>query len=133
MRTLWTVNWLLAAACHLTACANTGTDAGQAPLEPVQGGPAPATLLSSDQLKALKSILQRYRADRLDAEQAKALLEALRNAGLVDGPALHRAMADLGFSAKQLAVLAGTAHDNRTGPDTQGIVTPSGGVVPPRP
>ncbi len=51
MRTLWTMKWLLAAAFHLTACANTGTGAAQAPGEPTQGGPAPATLLSSDQLK----------------------------------------------------------------------------------
>lgn len=123
---------LAAMACHMTACA---TASGAGPSEAAasaQSGPAPATRLSTDRLELLDAILSRYRADRLDADQARALLDELHKAGLVPGPALQRALADRGFSAKQLAEIAKvpTAPDRR---DTRGAVTPSGRIVPPPP
>jgi hypothetical protein len=131
MKNIFSVPLLVAAACHLSACANTGSAAEPVRPESAQGGPAPAAILAFDQVQALKSILSQYRPDRLDEQQARALLEALAKAGLADGPALHKAMADLGFSAKQVSALANTTQSQQK-PATRGAVTPSGRVVPPR-
>ncbi len=123
---------LLVAACHLAACADSGAAPASACPAPAQGGAAPPSMLSADQHKALKDILSRYKPERMDPAQAKALREALCKAGLVDGPALHKAMADLGFSAKQLAVMSNDSPQASPAQDKP-IVTPSGRVVPPRP
>jgi hypothetical protein len=126
---LFRLSLLLVAACHGTA----GAGADSTAMRPgsTQGGPAPATVLPAEQLKALKSILSRYQADHLDVKQARALLAAVRKAGLQDGPALHKAMGELGFGFKRVAALANeTQGTNKPHSDT--VVTPSGRVVPPR-
>lgn len=70
------------------------------------GGAAPPVLLSTEQLAAVKAVLAKYRADTLTEADARAIRQALHDAGLRSGPALDKALADAGFSAKRLATLA---------------------------
>lgn len=71
-----------------------------------EGGAAPPEILSTDQLAAVQAVLAKYRADTLTADDARAIRQALHEAGLRRGPALDKALADAGFSAKRLDALA---------------------------
>ena len=70
------------------------------------GGAAPPDLLNAEQLAAVKAVLAKYRAGTLTEADARAIRQALHDAGLRSGPALDKALADAGFSAKRLATLA---------------------------
>ena len=65
----------------------------------------PPTVLSSDQLAALKRILAPYKADTLTAEKVRAIRSAMDSAGLRSGPALDAALAREGFSRKRMEEL----------------------------
>ena len=72
----------------------------------VSGGPAPPGILGTEQLASVKTILAQYRADALTADDARAIRQALHDAGLRPGPALDNALASAGFSTKRLDALA---------------------------
>jgi Raf kinase inhibitor-like YbhB/YbcL family protein len=84
---------------------------GQRP-PPRQGGgerdgDAPATkALTHAQKAQVKIILSKYHANALTAEQAKAIHEAFRQAGLRGGPAVNEAVKEAGFDPDKLRDLA---------------------------
>lgn len=66
----------------------------------------PPTVLSSDQLAALKRILAPYKADTLTAEKVRAIRSAMDSAGLEKRAAfLDAALAREGFSRKRMEEL----------------------------
>ena len=81
-------------------------------LPPRQGGgerdgDGPATENLTDAQKAqVKIILSKYHANALTAEQAKAIHEAIRQAGLRGGPAVNEAVKEAGFDPDKLRDLA---------------------------
>lgn len=72
----------------------------------VQGGAAPPSILSDEAATQLRELLKPYRPDALDARRARALKQALCDAGLWQQPAGRRAVAAAGFDIKQLDRLA---------------------------
>jgi len=70
------------------------------------GGAAPPQSLGAEQLTKLRTILAPYRAAALTPDDARAIQRALGQAGMRRGPALERALADAGFTAKRLEALA---------------------------
>jgi hypothetical protein len=90
------------------------------------GGAAPPVLLSTEQLAAVKAILSKYHSDALSEDDARAIRQALHDAGLRSGPALDKALADAGFSAKRLATLApcAAAPQDEANPITSDRIVP---------
>lgn len=63
-------------------------------------------VLTADQVEQVKTILGRYDAATLTADQAKAIHEAFRQAGIRGGPAVNDAVKAAGFDPEKLRDLA---------------------------
>ncbi|BFT28976.1 hypothetical protein D210916BOD24_01520 [Alteromonas sp. D210916BOD_24] len=74
---------------------------GQRPPKP------PQTELNQQQTETVQSILANYDADSLTGDDAKAIIEAFKEAGIQPGESLESVMEQAGFDAKQLGELAG--------------------------
>jgi hypothetical protein len=85
---------------HQPACAgdNSSAQRGNA-----QDG---KTALTADQQKQVKEILSHYNAASLTAENARAIHEAFRNAGLRCGPGMADTIKEAGFDPDRLKELA---------------------------
>jgi len=70
------------------------------------GPPAEAQVLTEAQKGQVKAILSKYDARTLTADQAKAIHEAFRQAGLRGGPAMADTIKAAGFDAEKLRDLA---------------------------
>ncbi|MEJ6003924.1 hypothetical protein WG899_00055 [Paucibacter sp. AS339] len=100
---------------------NAGAQAAEPPHKPAvnlptgatcpslpDGGAAPPDFLSTEDAETLRRLLRTYRSASLDAKGARALKQSLCDAGLWQQPAVQRALAEAGFSAKQINRLAPT-------------------------
>jgi phosphatidylethanolamine-binding protein (PEBP) family uncharacterized protein/Spy/CpxP family protein refolding chaperone len=76
--------------------------------------------LTAEQKSQVKSILSKYNESSLTADDARAINDAFRNAGLRNGPALLQAIRDAGFVPERIGALApppGRASQESTPPD----------------
>ena len=93
-------------------------------------GPGKAETLTDAQKEQVKTILGKYDANALTADQAKAIHEAFRQAGLRGGPNLNDAVKAAGFDPDRLRDLApppGQAGErDRQPPDREGERAPGG-------
>ncbi len=80
--------------------------AGGTARERREGQPEKAEPLTDAQQAQVKAILAKYDANTLTAEQAKAIHEAFRQAGLRGGPAINEAVKASGFNPDKLRDLA---------------------------
>ena len=64
-----------------------------------------AASLTDEQKAAVKSILSKYSASSLTADDAKAIHRAFRDAGVRPGPGLHEAVTSAGFDPEKLKEL----------------------------
>ena len=120
------------AACGAGPSAASGPAGKSSDCAPAsEGGAAPPRVLSTDQIEALARLLKGYAPDRLKAADALAIRKGLCQAGIPDGPALHEALGQRGFSAKRLAELAPMPVPQADAANSA-PVTPSGRRVPPR-
>jgi hypothetical protein len=69
-------------------------------------GPPPSQTLTAEQLSKVKNVLAAYKPATLTTDDAKMIKRTLRDAGMRPGPALDKALADAGFSAERMDVLA---------------------------
>ncbi len=83
--------------------AGTGTGNGQPPPRPPHE--EGAQTLTPEQLAQVKSVLARYKAATLTADDAKAIKRALRDAGLRRGPGVGAAIKANGFDPDRLEQL----------------------------
>ena len=101
-----------ASTCPLTAQDANPPDEGQRP-PPREGGverdgdrPENSETLTDAQKEQVKAILSKYDANTLTADQAKAIHEAFRQAGLRGGPAMADTIKAAGFDPDKLRDLA---------------------------
>jgi len=88
--------------------------------ERANGGPSDNNELLSDAQKAqVKTILSKYNAETLTSEQARAIHEAFRQAGLRGGPALNEAVKASGLDPEKLRDLAPAQGRQRAGEGVQ--------------
>jgi hypothetical protein len=93
---------VVSGALALAAAAQAG-GAGTAPPDGAPPGPAPEPqTLSADQAARVKAILQAYKPASLDADSAKAIHRAFRDAGIRPGPGLRSAIEAAGFDPRRL-------------------------------
>lgn len=71
----------------------------------------PQATLSDEQSETVQSILSNYDADSLSEEDAKAIMEQFKEAGIEPSKSLESVMSDAGFDAKQLGEIAGLPED----------------------
>ena len=91
----------------LTPTAPTAPTAPPASSAESSAAPAPpAQSLTAEQLAKVKSVLAGYKSATLTVEDAKTIKSTFRDAGIRPGPAIDKALSDLGFSAARLDVLA---------------------------
>jgi hypothetical protein len=64
--------------------------------------PGDSASLTDAQKAAVKSILSKYNASKLTANDAKAIHRAFRDAGLKAGPGLNEAVTDAGWNPDKL-------------------------------
>ncbi len=127
-----------ASACLLSAQINSQDSDGQRS-PPRAGGAAPRTaeVLSDAQKQQVKAILSGYDPATLTADQAKAIHQAFRQAGLRGGPAMADTIKAAGFDPNKLRDLAPPPGRNREegppGPRSEGDRAPGGegGPQPP--
>jgi hypothetical protein len=86
----------LAAAAHAGG-AGSGAPDGAPPAPP----PGPQTL-GADQVARVRAILKAYKPATLDADSAKAIHRAFRDAGIRPGPGLRSAIEAAGFDPRRL-------------------------------
>ena len=67
-----------------------------------QDRPGVSESLSEGQKAAVKSILSKYHAATLTADDAKAIHRAFRDAGVKSGPGLNEAVTSAGFDSDRL-------------------------------
>lgn len=79
---------------------------GQRPPKP------PQTELNQQQTETVQSILANYDADSLTGDDAKAIIDAFKEAGIHPGESLEGVMEQAGFDARQLGELAGLDKDS---------------------
>ncbi|MEI6035093.1 MAG: hypothetical protein WCS65_12550 [Verrucomicrobiae bacterium] len=91
---------LALAALTIHAYAQQGGRPGQPPAG--EGGRGKTEALTAAQVKQVGTILAAYNAQSLTAQQAKAIHDAFRQAGLPGGPAINEAVAAVGFSPDKL-------------------------------
>ena len=95
-----------ASSCLLTAQDENPPRDGQRPPPPEGAGSGGTEALTDAQKLQVQSILAKYDASTLTAEQAKAIHEAFRQAGLHGGPALNDAVKAAGLDPDKLRDLA---------------------------
>ena len=88
----------------LTPTAPTAPPASSAESSAVPAPPEQS--LTAEQLAKVKSVLAGYKSATLTAEDAKTIKSSFRDAGIRPGPAIDKALSELGFSAARLDVLA---------------------------
>ncbi len=71
-----------------------------------QGLPPMAATLSEDQKTTVASILENYDPSAVSEEDAKSILQALREAGVPPGKGLEQALGDAGFDFKSMRTAA---------------------------
>jgi len=74
--------------------------------------------LTAEQKAQVKSILSKYNESSLTADDARAINNAFRDAGLRNGPALQQAIKDAGFVPEKIGALA--PPPDRPGADQPG-------------
>jgi hypothetical protein len=85
-----------------------------------RGRPGDAASLTEAQKETVKSILSKYKASSLTADDAKAIHGAFRDAGLRGGPGLNEAVTSAGFDSDRLRDLdppPGRKGGGEGGPD----------------
>jgi Spy/CpxP family protein refolding chaperone len=100
MRTNFKKNAIIA-FCVLASFLITTTTLADNPPRP-EGGPPQSQPLTDQQKVSIKSILAKYDASTLTADDAKAIHRALRDAGLRNGPELNDAVKEAGFDPDKL-------------------------------
>ena len=103
--------------------AGTGAPDGAPPAPP----PGPQTL-TADQAARVQAILKAYKPASLDADSAKAIHRAFRDAGIRPGPGLRSAIEAAGFDPRRLHDLD-PPPDHPPGPPGD---EPGQGAAPPR-
>lgn len=83
------------------------------------------TSLSEEQQKFVSTLLASYDVSNLSENDAKSIVESLKNEGIEPGKSLEKAMSDSGFSAKEVGTLAGVGQNSGT--------QKGGGMPPPPP
>ena len=98
----------LAIAATLTTFAQQRDEApaGDRPPPPRDDAGGRNETLTDAQVQQVKAILAKYDAKTLTAEQAKAVHEAFRQAGIRGGPAMNEAVKTAGFDPDKLRDLA---------------------------
>ncbi len=91
-------------------------------------GAADSTPITEAQQAQVKAILAKYAPNSLTAEQAKAIHEAFRQAGLRGGPAMGDAIRAAGFDPDKLRELAPPPDRSRDGSDGSRPPRPGGGA-----
>jgi len=81
---------------------NRDDSSGASVIKDVRGRPGDSASLTDAQKAAVKSILSKYKASTLTAADAKAIHNALRDAGLKSGPGLNEAVTSAGFNSDRL-------------------------------
>ena len=101
-------SWSLAMAGALALSTSVvhagGARPSGAPPDSNAGAPPP-TVLSSNQLIALRRILAPFNPATLNAKDVRAIRNEFESAGLKTGPALDAALAREGFSRKRMEAL----------------------------
>jgi hypothetical protein len=92
---------LIASALALAAAARAGTAPGATDAGPPGAPPGPQTL-SADQAARVQAILKAYTPTNLDADKARAIHRAFRDAGIRAGPGLRAAIEAAGFDPRRL-------------------------------
>lgn len=95
-------------------------DPGRAPDGAGAGRPE-AQRLGVEQKARVASILSQYNASSLSAEDAKAINNAFRNAGIRNGPGLSEAVKAAGFDGKTISALDPPPTPPSAGPETSGM------------
>ncbi len=72
----------------------------------------PKQKLTEEQLETIKSILSQYDPDSLTAEDAKAMNDAFRDAGIKAGPGLRNAIESAGFDPDEISRLYPPPDEN---------------------
>jgi phosphatidylethanolamine-binding protein (PEBP) family uncharacterized protein/Spy/CpxP family protein refolding chaperone len=118
---------LVVGMLHLNAQAQNGANPPQpgdrpAGAEDRQGNRPPEELqsLTTEQKAQVKAILSKYNESSLTADDARAINEAFRDAGLRNGPALQQAIRDAGFTPEKIGALdpsPGRSGQRRMPPD----------------
>jgi len=80
-------------------------DTGPPAMNDARPRPENRAPLTDEQKAAVKSILSKYNATTLTADDAKAIHRAFRDAGLRPGPGLQEAITSAGFDPRKLREL----------------------------
>lgn len=75
--------------------------------QPTVSNSTKSSSLSADQKSVIEDVLSQYDASSLSADDAKAIVEAFKEAGIEPSSALQGAMSASGFDAKEIGDLAG--------------------------
>jgi len=119
MKTKYIISALVlgATTCILSAQDGNPPRDGQRPPPREEGANEPGTIRGEDRRQAeepltdtqkaqVKTILAKYTASTLTSNQAKAIHESFRQAGLRCGPAMNDTLKECGFDPEQLRELA---------------------------
>ncbi|MCX6868373.1 MAG: hypothetical protein NTV46_19645 [Verrucomicrobia bacterium] len=135
-----------ASTCILTAQGGNPPRDGQGPPPRADGSnetgnarggdrQRPAETITEKQKEQVKTILSKYQANTLTADQAKAIHEAFRQAGMRGGPVMNDAIQAAGFDPEKLRDLAPPrpegepkpGAENGPGPQEPGVGGPQAG------
>ena len=94
---------------------STDGNKGTPKMRAAGGRPGDAASLTDEQKAAVKSILSKYTASSLTADDAKAIHRSFRDAGVRPGPGLREAITSAGFDPEKLREL--DPPPERKGPD----------------
>ncbi len=81
---------------------NRDDNKGVSMIKDVRERPGDSASLTDAQKAAVKSILSKYNASTLTANDAKAIHSAFRDAGVKSGPGLNEAVTSAGFNSDKL-------------------------------
>ena len=123
LRAIVVAGALALAAAAQAGGAATGAPDGAPPAPP----PGPQTL-GADQAARVQAILKAYKPASLDADSARAIHRAFRDAGIRPGPGLRSAIEAAGFDPRRLHDLD-PPPDHPPGPPRD---EPGQGAAPPR-
>jgi len=96
----------VAVTLHVSAQQGEGPGPGDRPLPRGEEGPGRMETITDAQKDQVKVILSKYDANALTADQAKAIHETFRQAGIRGGPAMGDAIKAAGFDPDKLRDLA---------------------------
>lgn len=119
---------VVSCALALAAAAQAGGTRTGAPDGAPPAPPAGPQTLTADQAARVQAILKAYKPASLDADSAKAIHRAFREAGIRPGPGLRSAIEAAGFDPRRLHDLD-PPPDHPPGPPRD---EPGQGAAPPR-